>query len=56
MEQPKNSVNLKHSLVFTEMFRFKPVSQFVKIHHSIMSCALNMEDLISNNFFYKFSK
>jgi hypothetical protein len=48
------SVNLRHSLVFAGIFRFKPAGQFVE-HHSIVSCTLNMEDLISKNF-YKFSK
>jgi hypothetical protein len=45
------SVRLKHSLVLTGMFRFKPASQFVEPYHRAVNCALNMEDLISNNFF-----
>jgi hypothetical protein len=46
----QKSVNLKHSLVVTGMFRFKPATQFVERYHSVVSCALNTEDLISNNF------
>jgi hypothetical protein len=30
------------------MFRFKPASKFVERYHPVVSCALNMEDLISN--------
>jgi hypothetical protein len=51
----QKSVNLKHSLVITGMFRFKPATQFVERYHSGVSCAMNSEDLISNNF-RKFSK
>jgi hypothetical protein len=40
---------LKYSLVFTGGFRFKPAIQFVEQYRSIVSCALNMDDLISNN-------
>jgi hypothetical protein len=29
------------------MFRFKPASQFVVRYHSVVSCALNMQGLIS---------
>jgi hypothetical protein len=47
----QKSVNLKYYLVLTEMFRFKPTSQSVGRYHSTVSCALNMEDLISNSFF-----
>jgi hypothetical protein len=36
-------------------FKFKPASQFVKRYHSVVSCAMNMGDLISNNV-HKFSK
>jgi hypothetical protein len=32
------------------MFRLKPASQFVELYHSIVNCALNMEDLTLNNF------
>jgi hypothetical protein len=46
----QKSVNLKRSPLLTGMFRFKPVSQFVERYHSVASCALNMEDLISNIF------
>jgi hypothetical protein len=47
---PQKSVNLNHSLVWTGMVRFKPGSQFVERYHSVVSCALNMEDLILNSF------
>jgi hypothetical protein len=50
IQMTQNSVNLKHSLVLNGIFRFRPVSQFVERYHSIVSCALNVEDLISNNF------
>jgi hypothetical protein len=46
----RKSFNLKYSLVLTVMFRYQSASQFVERHHSVMSCSLNMEDLISNNF------
>jgi hypothetical protein len=49
-EEARKLVNLKHSLVLMGMLRFKPVNQFIEQYHSIMSRALNMEDLISNNF------
>jgi hypothetical protein len=42
----QTSVNLKHSLVLVGMFRFKCPSQFVGRYQSVVSCALNMEDLI----------
>jgi hypothetical protein len=44
------SVNLKHPLVLTGMFICKPASQLVEWYHSVGSCALNMEDLLPNNF------
>jgi hypothetical protein len=47
----QKSVNLKHSLVLMGMFRFKPVIHSVKGHHSVVSCALNTEDLILSNFY-----
>jgi hypothetical protein len=46
---------LKYYLVLTGKFRFKIASQFVERYYSVVSCAFNMEDLISNNF-RKFSK
>jgi hypothetical protein len=46
----QKSGNLKYSLVSMGMFGFEPVSQFVERYHTIVSCALNMEYLISNNF------
>jgi hypothetical protein len=33
------------------MFRFKPTRQFVERYHNIVSCALNMEDLVSGKHF-----
>ncbi|PNF27028.1 hypothetical protein B7P43_G10396, partial [Cryptotermes secundus] len=42
-------VNLKHYLVLTGVFRFKAARQFGQRYHSVVSCALNVEDLISNN-------
>jgi hypothetical protein len=33
------------------MLRFKPAIQFVEQYHSVVSCALNMEDRILNNYF-----
>jgi hypothetical protein len=51
----QKSVNLKHSLVLTGMFRFKPGSQFAERYHSVVSRALNMGDVISN-YFSKFNK
>jgi hypothetical protein len=37
-------VNLKYSPVLTGMFEFKPSSQFVGGHHSIVSYVLNKEN------------
>jgi hypothetical protein len=34
------------------MFRSKPASQFVEQYHSVVSYALNMENLISKYFFF----
>jgi hypothetical protein len=39
------SHNPKYSHVFTEMFRFKPASQFLELYRSVRSCALYIEDL-----------
>jgi hypothetical protein len=44
----QESVNLKHSLVLSGMFTYESSSQFVERYHSIFSCALSMEDIISN--------
>jgi hypothetical protein len=46
----QKSVNPKHSLVVTGMFRFTPASQYAERYRSVVSCALNMEGLISDNF------
>jgi hypothetical protein len=43
----ETSVNLKYSLVLTRMFRFKPASQFAERCYSVVSRALNMENIIS---------
>jgi hypothetical protein len=43
----RKSVNLTHSVVLMEIVRFRTASQFVS-----QRCALNTEDLISNNFFF----
>jgi ABC-type Na+ transport system ATPase subunit NatA len=55
MQTGQKSVNLKYSLVLTGMLRLKPASQHVQRYHSVVSCALNMEELISKNV-CKFSK
>jgi hypothetical protein len=47
---PQKLVNVKHSLVLTGMLRFTPASQLVERYHSVAVCAVNMEDLIQNNF------
>jgi hypothetical protein len=46
----QKSINLKYFLVLMGIFRFKPVSQSAERYHSLMNCALNVVDLISNNF------
>jgi hypothetical protein len=46
----QKSVNLQRSLVLTEMFRFKPASRFLERYHSVVNCAMNTENPISNNF------
>jgi hypothetical protein len=48
----QKSFNPKHSVVLMGMFRFKPASQFVWRYRSVLNCAVNMEDLISNIFFF----
>jgi hypothetical protein len=45
-----DDLNLQYCLILTGMFRFKPASQFVEQYHNVVSCALNMEGLILNNF------
>jgi hypothetical protein len=47
---PEKSVKLKHALVLTGKFTFKPASKSVELYRSVVSSALNMEDLISNSF------
>jgi hypothetical protein len=42
-------VNVNHYLELTRVFRFKPAGQLVARHHSVVSCALSMEDLVSDN-------
>jgi hypothetical protein len=46
----EKSVDTNHSLVLTEMLKIKPASQFVERYPCVVSSALNMEDLIPNNF------
>jgi hypothetical protein len=41
---------LKHPFVLTVMIRFKPASQSVAQYHSVVSCAVNMEDLFRTIF------
>jgi hypothetical protein len=42
----QKSVNLKHSSVLTGMYRFKHASQFLERHSSVLSCAVDIEDLV----------
>jgi hypothetical protein len=42
----QESANLKYSLVLTGMFQFKSPRQIIERFHSIVGCALNMENLI----------
>jgi hypothetical protein len=51
----QKSVNLKYSLVLMGMFIFKCASRFVERHHSVVSCALSMEDFISHKFVHSVS-
>jgi hypothetical protein len=55
IQMAKRSVRLKHSVVLRGMFKFKPESQFVERYHNVVSCALNMAELIIGKF-CKFSK
>jgi hypothetical protein len=48
--EAQKSFYLKHFFVLTGMLRFKPVSQFAEEYHSVVSFALNMKNLLSNNF------
>jgi hypothetical protein len=51
----QKSINIKHSLLLTGMFRFKPAIQFGEPYHSVLICLYNMEDIICNKF-CKFNK
>jgi hypothetical protein len=42
-------VSLKYSLVLMRMCRFEPAPLIVERYHSIVNCAFNMKDLITNN-------
>jgi hypothetical protein len=42
----EREVNLKYPLVLTWMLRFKPTSRFAEWYHSVVSCALNLEDVV----------
>jgi hypothetical protein len=48
-------VNRKYSFILTGIFLQNYASKFLKRYLIVVSCVLNMEDLIANNF-YKFSK
>jgi hypothetical protein len=43
-------VRLKYPIVWVGLLRFKSTSQSVEVYYSAVSCALNMEVLISYNF------
>jgi hypothetical protein len=45
-ERPESQLTA-YSLILTRMFGFKSNSQFVERYHSVVSYALNIEDLIS---------
>jgi hypothetical protein len=47
----RKSVNLKYALVLTGMLSFKRDIQSVERYCSVVNCALNVEDPISNNSF-----
>jgi hypothetical protein len=47
----RKSINLKHSPALRAIFRCRPGSQFVYLHHSVMSYELNMEDRVLINFY-----
>jgi hypothetical protein len=49
-EWPQKSVNLKHFLVLTGMFRLKRASQSAEQYHGVVTCALNMVDLLSSKY------
>jgi hypothetical protein len=43
---PKKVTNL----VLTGIFRFQPANQFVGRYHTVVSCTMNMEDIILKSF------
>jgi hypothetical protein len=45
----------KYQLTYNILFENSDASQFTEWYNSVLNCALNMEDLISNNC-YMFSK
>jgi hypothetical protein len=49
--EAQKSFKINHSLILKGMFRFKPVSQFAEEYHSIVSCQLNMKNLLLNSFY-----
>jgi hypothetical protein len=49
--QTQKSVNQKYSLLLTGMFRIERPSIFLQGYHSVVSWVLNMENIISNDFF-----
>jgi hypothetical protein len=42
-------VDLKHTLILREVFRFKPANHLSEHYQRVASSALNTEDLISNS-------
>jgi hypothetical protein len=42
--------NVEYSLTLTGIFRFECASQLEERYHGVLICALNMNDVISNNF------
>jgi hypothetical protein len=50
IESGPKSVNLKCSHILTGFFGYKFSSQFAESYHRILSSALNLKNLISNNF------
>jgi hypothetical protein len=51
-QKAQKSVNLKYSFMLTGMFRSKTDITFVEWYRSYLSCALDMEDLISCNIYF----
>jgi hypothetical protein len=43
---PQKKFNLKHSSILKGVFRFKTASQFVEECHNVVSCAINVKNLL----------